>query len=149
MGARMRATFGYVACLMAVLGCGAAAQHGSFVKGQEGAQAGMGGDAATLLAERYSPDRDGFALQHESKDAFGRALLTDLRNQGFRVSEKQVSDAGYMPMSYIADGVQGTKLLRVEVQVGDVVFSRVYTPTAAGLNPSGPWTSLEKVGRDD
>lgn len=128
---------------LVMLGCGAPLRYGSFLEGQDALQASVATDAVEKINALYPPERHSIQILHESRDPFGKRLIHGLRGSGYLVLESQEQAAtGYHGLSYVLDRVEGTDMLRVQLQVDDHALSRAYVQRPDGLFPVGAWSSV-------
>jgi len=72
--------------LAALGGCASTDNYGNFIKDEpSAAQNQLAKDSAKQLEKLYSPAKTHLVLQHETPDAFGKALVASLREAGFAV----------------------------------------------------------------
>ena len=129
------------ALVVAVLGCGGAVQYGSFLSGRPALQQALALDAADKVRSEYDGGEGAAVmLMHPAADPFGRALASQLREEGFRVSHRADEHSHGVALAYVADAIKGTDLLRVVVELNGRRFSRAYRPKGDGVKPAGPWT---------
>jgi hypothetical protein len=125
---------------MAVLGCGGAAQYGSFIEEKPQVQAAIGTDAAKKLARNYPAERHKIWVAQQTEDAFGRGFAAALREQGYAVETGEEQGPGpKLAVRYVLDAVKGTPLLRLTLYVQRRRLSRAYAERPDGLYPAGPW----------
>ncbi len=129
------------AVMALMVGCAGGPQHGSFLSGQQDLQRALALDAACKIAGDYGDDGAAVVLMHPASDPFGQALSSQLRKHGFRVQRADVAQPGALRVSYVADSVKGTELLRVILQINGRLLSRAYRPRGGGVEPAGPWTA--------
>jgi len=78
---------GVLVMLLTLSGCATNSDYGNFIKDEknEAAQNQLAKDSAKQLEKVYSPAKTHLALQHDTPDAFGKALVASLREAGFAV----------------------------------------------------------------
>lgn len=116
-------------------------------------------ESADRIAAVFPPSQTRLNLRQPTPDAFGVALVANLRAKGYAISEyaagvaplgtenpsqmnrDQRADAG-IDMNYILDHPD-PDLLRVTVFVAQRSLSRAYTTTRGRLIPFGAWVVKE------
>lgn len=138
---RWRATqVGVLLVVVVIVGCGATAQYGTFVRGHERAQYAIAADAAVKIAAAYPPETRSIRLEREADDLFGQRLATELRKKGFSLQENAASASErQLQVRYVLDAIKGTDLLRLSIYVPQRRLSRAYAQRSDRVFPDGPW----------
>lgn len=140
-------TITFLLAVMAFLmsGC-ATTRYGNYVQGDEEQQAILAHDAATQLVALFPPAKTRIALQQPTLDAFGAALVKNLRKQGYAVVEfnpKAKGDDADMPLQYVFDNPGSGDLYRITLLVGDQSITRPYVAEHGTYEPAGYWARKE------
>src|SRR4051812_10203270 len=98
-----------LALVIALAGCGGAAQYGDFVRDEPKVEAAIAADAANKLAADVSPDTHILHIAYDADDEFGRDLTAALRKGGYAVSEGADPSAhGRIRVQFVLDKIKGT-----------------------------------------
>ena len=130
-------------------GCATQGQRGFYAKALSPTQsAEMAEDTAREMVALYPPASTYLALKQTTPDAFGTALVGQLRNKGYALAEatttsKNQAKAAVMTavgadFGYVVDSV-GVDSYRVTATVGNETISRVYGVSNDRLSPMGYW----------
>lgn len=106
--------------------------------------------SASLLASRYPPAQTRITVGPSPRDAFGTALVAQLREKGYAVIEPAPDDKSAVEDSlvlrYVIDQ-QGTTpanmTYRVLLQVGKETLARLYTERNGQFQPISNWVRGE------
>lgn len=152
---------------LALGGCATTAPYGNFVHSPVAVdQQPLAGDAARKLAALWPPAKTRFELKQPTPDAFGTALVGNLRAAGYAVLEygpTKASVAGSaaheeapadpagavtptmaaLPLRYVLDHDAGTGLYRLTLWVGTQSITRPYLDQNRTLIPAGYWVRKE------
>lgn len=149
-----------VLLMLALGGCATSPPYGNFVNPPVAVdQEPLAGEAARQLAALWPPARTRFALQHPTPDAFGAALVGELRTAGFAVLElgpekasaaasEQISvesaqglepSPAALPLRYVLDHDADTGLYRLTLWVGTQSLTRPYRAQDRTLIAAGYW----------
>lgn len=160
----MRTLAIFVAAFAALAGCAAvphAPAYGNFVaNANESHSRKMAADAARQVATLYPPARTRFNLQQPTPDAFGTALIADMRARGYALLESSPTAAAQprvdsgavravppapdtMSLSYVLDRPADLDLYRLTLVIGEKSLSRVYRAKDAAVAPAGSWVRKE------
>jgi len=144
--------------LAAIAGCATKAPVAptvNFVSSAVGDQAKVAGDATAELASLYAPAKTTFAwpLTPQPSDAFGTALLANLRLKGFAVHEAvqgvdaaasaPASTAPEVPLRYTFDQLGDGGVYRVVLAAGQQTIVRAYALRDGAFAPIGAWSRKE------
>lgn len=160
-----------VVLALALGGCATTAPYGNFAGSRAALdQTSLARDTARQLAALYPPARTRFALQHPTSDAFGTALVGQLRSAGYAVGEagpgtvsgdaaaapasagvesgravraEGTPTAEALPLRYVLDHDAGTGLYRLTLWVGTQSLARAYQEQNHVLVPAGYWVRKE------
>ncbi len=142
-------------------GCVSPGPHGYLVTGAVSPQMPyqLAQDTVTRMEALYPPAQTRLAVTHPATDAYGGALLKELRRKGYGVRESPattqrtaysreerpeprppaVSGEEGLPFRYVVDGPFETNLYRVTVFIGDRSLSRVYQMDQYRIAQAGAW----------
>lgn len=158
----MRKIISVIVLAAALAGC-ATSQYGNFAKTSPAVfDQKMATDTVSQLVKLYPPATTRLELQQATPDAFGIALVSNLRAQGYAVMEYKpaatntaATDAkaasqpaaasalpGY-PLRYVLDQFSGTNMYRVTVLVGSQSLTRAYAAQNDTVLPAGAWVRKE------
>lgn len=155
-----------VAALAGLAGCATQGPYGNYAAASLDANKTMADATVAQLVSLYPPAHTRLNLQQPTKDAYGAALLTALRDKGYSVLEyspqpqaapvTSASDAATanalaaatsmpgFPLRYVVDSPESMSLYRVTVQVGAQSISRAFVVATNGkLYPAGAWVRKE------
>jgi type IV secretion system protein TrbH len=143
-------------------GCVATPYYGNYVETDSTTyNQVIAGDLVGQLMRFYPPANTKFNLQHSSEDAFGAALIQNLRVSGYAVQENKPSklykksntnkrpvqnkvtatfDEG-ATLAYILD--ETSDVYRLSVMVDDQILTRAYRPYKESIYPAGSWVRKE------
>ena len=119
--------------------------YGNFIEG--GGQAVIATDTVAQLVALYPPAKTSFALaQPPAEDAFGVALVKELRAEGYAISihtpvKGRQPETDGMKLSYVLDNVG--KNLYITLRIGEQALSRAYLRRGGELSPAGYWAWQE------
>jgi type IV secretion system protein TrbH len=151
-------------------GCVATPYYGNYVETDSTTyNQVIAGDVVGQMVQLYPPANTKFNLQHSSEDAFGAALIQNLRVSGYAVQENKPSklytnsphqiniksDANKRPvrnkvtvkpeagttLAYILD--ETSDVYRLSVMVDDQILTRAYRPYKESIYPAGSWVRKE------
>lgn len=152
---------------LALGGCGTTAPYGNFIQPPMTVdQQPLAGDAAKQLAALWPPAKTRFELKQPTPDAFGTALVGNLRAAGYAVLEYGATKAAVagsaaheeapvdpaagvtpatvaLPLRYVLDRDAGTGLYRLTLWVGTQSVTRPYLDQNRTLIPAGYWVRKE------
>lgn len=147
----------FLFCLIAPLafmaGCGKP-QLGKFGNFAKVESVDLAEDAANTIKANYPPAKTRLNLIHDADDAFGRALLEQLRGSGYAVAEyvrlmrpDKYQEAPAKPdgfdFAYVIDHLTGESGMRLTLYVGADRLSRLYlvggTSEEPRYSPLGEW----------
>lgn len=127
--------------VLALCGCGGAAQYGSFVQVATQTQAAIAADAARKLAADYDAAQVRVRIAQDARDPFGRSFAAQLRKAGFAVKSGEGGAIGaQLRVRYVVDKLKGTDLLRLSLFVERRTLSRAYARRSGAVYPAGPWS---------
>jgi hypothetical protein len=138
-------------------GC-ATQPYGNFIQNPSTTTSKVMADDVTAQIVRLHPAANTqFNLRHEVNDPFGKALIENLRLEGFAVLEatqqsiqQQIFAATHqsdiepqkgLALSYIID--QSGDLYHVKLMIDDVRLSRAFAVQADSIHPAGLWVRKE------
>jgi len=117
----------------------------------------MADDVIAQIVRLYPAANTQFNLRHVVNDPFGKALIENLRLEGFAVQEatqqsiqQQIFAAPNQPdtepqkgliLSYIID--QSGDLYHVNILIDDMRLSRAFSVQADSIHPAGLWVRKE------
>ena len=117
----------------------------------------MADDVAAQIVRLYPAANTQFNLRHEVNDPFGKALIENLRLEGFAVQEtiqqsiqQQIFAVPHQPdtepqkgltLSYIVD--QSGDLYHVKLMIDEMRLSRAFSVQADSIHPAGLWVRKE------
>ena len=156
--------------LLFITGCASFSPYGNYVEQDSPTyNQVIAGDLVGQLTHLYPPANTRFNLQHSSEDAFGVALIQNLRVSGYAVQENKQSnsfrksshhknirrDANKRPvqnkvtvkfdegttLAYILD--ETSDVYRLTVVVNDQILTRAYRPYKESIYPAGSWVRKE------
>jgi len=153
----MRSNSLIIILLLLVKGC-ATQPYGSFIQNPSTIYSKVMADEVTAQIVRLYPAANTqFNLRHEVNDPFGRALIENLRLEGFAVQEatqqsiqQQIFAAPHQPdtepqkglaLSYVVD--QAGDLYHVKLMIDDMRLSRAFAIQADNIHPAGLWVRKE------
>lgn len=159
----MRKIISVIVLAAALAGC-ATSQYGNFAKTSPAVfDQKMATDTVSQLVKLYPPATTRLELQQATPDAFGIALVNNLRAQGYAVMEYKPAGTnpaagtdgkaasqpaaasarpGY-PLRYVLDQFSGTNMYRVTVLVGSQSLTRAYAAQNDTVLPAGAWVRKE------
>ncbi len=143
--------------LLLLNGC-ATQSYGSFIQNPSIVYSKvMADDVAAQIVRLYPAANTQFNLRHAVNDPFGKALIENLRLEGFAVQEtiqqsiqQQIFAAPNQPdtesqkgraLSYIVD--QSGDLYHVKLMIDDMRLSRAFAAQADSIHPAGLWVRKE------
>ena len=156
-----------LAAALALGGCATTAPYGNFVPSPVTVdQPPLATEAAKQLAALWPPARTRFALQQPTPDAFGTALVGQLRAAGYavleygpatvpaaaRAAQGEPTDepaAGVsltpaaLPLRYVLDHDTGSGFYRLTLWVGTQSLTRAYLEQDGSLMAAGYWVRRE------
>jgi hypothetical protein len=106
-------------------------------------------DTVLQLSKLFPPAKTQLYFTRTADDAFGRALVAGLREQGYAIEETAAHPAGEqmqhdgLPVAYIIDPIVGDTGYRVSLMVGNGVLSRAYSVYRDGSLSGGAWAYRE------
>lgn len=137
-----------VGLFMALTGCAAQQQTGSFVPNWPYSQS-VADDTIKQMGILFPPasTRLEFA-QVEKRDSYGKALISGLRTAGYAVAEVPAASrpgAGAGRIEYVLDQPEGTNIYRLVLKIGpSATLTRPYVvATNDRLYPAGAWLFRE------
>ena len=151
----MRLAISSLALACALAGCATPAPvlpTVNFVSINVGDQAKLATDATAELAALFPPAKTTFswALAPQPSDAFGAALLADLRQKGFAVHEGPAvvdaaasavaSGASEVALRYTLDQLGDGGVYRVVLVTGQQTIVRAYALRDGAFAPIGAWS---------
>ena len=117
----------------------------------------MADDVTAQIVRLYPAANTQFNLRHVAIDPFGKALIENLRLEGFAVQEatqqsiqQQIFAAPNQPdtesqkglaLSYVID--QSGDLYHVKLMIDDMRLSRAFAVQADSIHPAGLWVRKE------
>jgi len=113
----------------------------------------MADDVTAQIVRLYPAANTQFNLRHVVNDPFGKALIENLRLEGFAVQEaieQPIFAAPHQPdtepqkgftLSYIID--QSGDLYHVKLMIDDMRLSRAFAVQADSIHPAGLWVRKE------
>lgn len=126
-------------------GCAQQGPYGDFVNAADLNQR-LAADTAQQLEVLYPPGTTQFNLGQPAQDAFGAALVANLRSKGFAVAEfsKEPKKGDGVVVRYIVDQPAGLNLYRVSLAVNGQSLSRAYVANKdKSVVPAGAWVHKE------
>jgi hypothetical protein len=139
--------------LLLLNGC-ATQPYGSFIQNPSIVTSKvMADDVTAQIVRLYPAANTQFNLRHEVNDPFGKALIDNLRLEGFAVQEaikEQIFAAPHQPdaepqkglaLSYVID--QSGDLYHVNILIGDKRLSRAFVVQVDSIHPAGLWVRKE------
>jgi hypothetical protein len=145
-------------CLAGCASTDAPVAYGNYLPLASGDQQQLAGDAVKQLALLYPPAKTCFELQHATPDAFGLALIKNLRERGYALVEfnpktaRADSSAGEatagaarppLPLRYVVDQAGTSNLYRLTLLVGNQFIARPYLIDNGSFVPAGYWARKE------
>ena len=157
MIAASHSIFILILVLLLLSGC-ATQPYGSFIQNPSTIYSKvMADDVAAQIVRLYPAANTQFNLRHEVNDPFGKALIENLRLEGFAVQEaiqqsiqQQIFAVPNQPdtepqkgliLSYIID--QSGDLYHVKLMIDDMRLSRAFAVQADSIHPAGLWVRKE------
>lgn len=158
---KMITPFNFIFILMPVLlllnGC-AMQPYGSFIQNPSPKYSKvMADDVAAQIARLYPAANTQLNLHHEVNDPFGKALIENLRLEGFAVQEaiqqsiqQQIFAVSQLldtepsrghALSYIID--QSGDLYHVKLVIDNMPLSRAFSVQGDSIHPAGLWVRKE------
>ncbi len=163
-------TFALLSLFSLLSGCVATPYYGNYVETDSTTyNQVIAGDVVGQLMQLYPPANTRFNLQHSSEDAFGAALIQNLRVSGYAVQENKPSKlytksphhiniksgANKRPvqnkdtitfdegatLAYILD--ETNDVYRLSVMVNNQILTRAYKPYKESIYPAGSWVRKE------
>lgn len=154
---------------LTLAGCATTAPYGNFIPPAVAVDPQpLAAEASRQLAALWPPARTRFELQQATPDAFGAALVGELRAAGYAVLEAsptaasaagatdEAQDAapadpaaGFMPtpvarpLGYVLDHDAGSGLYRLTLRVGSQSLTRAYREQDRSLVAAGYWVRKE------
>ena len=117
----------------------------------------MADDAAAQIVRLYPAANTQFDLRHEVNDPFGKALIDNLRLEGFAVKEATqqsiqqqiIATSNHLDtepqkglaLSYVVD--QSGDLYHVKLMIDDMRLSRAFSVQGNSIHPAGLWVRKE------
>lgn len=144
-------------CALMPVGCATTPQYGNFTQQTPvTVEQKIAADAVKQLVTLHAPGKTRFMLRQPTPDAFGTALLTGLRQEGYVVLEfsppktapatagSPSQNASAVPLHYVLDQLdQAERLYRVTLRVGTQSISRPYVAENGTAQPAGYWARRE------
>jgi hypothetical protein len=127
----------------------------NFVPSSVGDQTKLAGDATAELTSLFPPAKTtfGWSLTPQASDAFGTALLADLRQKGYAVHEGAAGAAAAasapapasaeVPLRYTLDQIGDGGVYRVVLAAGQQTIVRAYALRDGAFAPIGAWSRKE------
>ncbi|WP_350135715.1 conjugal transfer protein TrbH [Nitrosomonas sp.] len=160
MIAASHSIFILILVLLLLSGC-ATQPYGSFIQNPSSIYSQyskvMADNVTAQIVRLYPAANTQFNLRHEVNDPFGKALIENLRLEGFAVQEtiqqsiqQQIFAAPNQPdtesqkglaLSYIID--QSGDLYHVKLMIDDMRLSRAFAAQADSIHPAGLWVRKE------
>ena len=157
MIAASHSIFILILVLLLLSGC-ATQPYGNFIQNPSTTYSKvMADDVTAQIVRLYPAANTQFNLRHEVNDPFGKALIENLRLEGFAVQEtiqqsiqQQIFAAPNQPdteskkglaLSYIID--QSGDLYHVKLMIDDMRLSRAFAVQADSIHPAGLWVRKE------
>jgi hypothetical protein len=160
MIAASHSIFILILVLLLLSGC-ATQPYGSFIQNPSPIYSQyskvMADDVTAQIVRLYPAANTQFNLRHVVNDSFGKALIENLRLEGFAVQEatqqsiqQQIFAAPHqldtesqkgLTLSYIID--QSGDLYHVKLMIDDMRLSRAFAAQADSIHPSGLWVRKE------
>ena len=151
---------------LALGGCATTTPYGNFVPSAVAVdQQPLAGEAAKQLAALWPPARTRLAMQQPTADAFGAALIGNLRAAGYavleyapqktpgegRAADEKTSESvavvmpttATLPLRYVLDHDAGTGFFRLTLWVGAQSLTRAYVAQNDALVAAGYWVRRE------
>ena len=150
---------------LTLAGCATTAPYGNFVPPAVAVDPQpLAAEATRQLAALWPPARTRFELQQATPDAFGAALVGELRAAGYAVLEASPTmasaagatdaapadpSAGFMPtpvarpLGYVLDHDADSGLYRLTLRVGRQSLTRAYREQDRSLVAAGYWVRKE------
>ncbi len=143
--------------LLLLNGC-ATQPYGNFIQNPSTTSSKvMADDVTAQIVRLYPAANTQFNLRHVVNDPFGKALIDNLRLEGFAVQEatqqsiqQQIFAAPHqldiepqkgLALSYIID--QSGDLYHVKLMIDDMRLSRAFSVQADSIHPAGLWVRKE------
>lgn len=143
--------------LLLLNGC-ATQPYGNFIQNASSVTSKvMADDVTAQIVRLYQAANTQFNLRHVAIDPFGKALIENLRLEGFAVQEatqqsiqQQIFAAPNQPdtepqkgftLSYIVD--QSGDLYHVKLMIDEMRLSRAFSVQADSIHPAGLWVRKE------
>ncbi|MBW4656523.1 MAG: hypothetical protein KME20_26285 [Kaiparowitsia implicata GSE-PSE-MK54-09C] len=99
-------------------------------------------DMAGRLTEQLGPGNTTIALTLDGS-AFGQALETSLKGQGYAiVTDQKAGNGATVPLAYVVDDFEGSVLVRVSTPA--VELTRMYKVSPAGAEPVSPLSVMAR-----
>jgi len=154
---------GVLVMLLTLSGCATKSDYGNFIKDEpSAAQIQLAQDSAKQLETVYSPAKTHLALQHDTPDAFGKALVASLREAGFAVQafdkhHSKLKTAPYsahstqtllpvnpnepvqLELAYILDQAGEAGLYHLSLFLSNQSLTRLYRLDDGGFIAAGEW----------
>jgi hypothetical protein len=133
--------------LLWLLGGCATQPYGSFIQNPSIVTSKvMADDVTAQIVRLYPAANTQFNLRHVANDPFGKALIKNLRLEGFAVQEaihKPIfaEPQKGLPLSYVVD--QSGDLYHVKLMIDDMRLSRAFEVQADSIHPAGLWVRKE------
>lgn len=133
--------------LGSLLGC-ASKRYGNFSEAPSRYDQKMATDTVHQLRFLYPPAATQFNFLQKTDDPFGNALIAELRDSGYAISEfkKRQKNSEHSKkgntLGYVVDQLM-TNLYRVTLTIEDKTLSRAYTTQHNLLYPAGSWIYKE------
>lgn len=151
-------------------GCAASPPYGNFIQDSTVIQnQAMATDAVAQLVKLHLPARTRLDMQQDTPDAFGIALVEDLRAQGYAVMEFPLDGSNTLaapdvtlsamdtipmpssaapqlrtyPLRYVLDQFPGSPMYRVILIVGPQSLTRAYVAQNDAVVAASAWVRKE------
>jgi len=133
-------------CALALAGCVTSSPYGNHLQQSSAAsQEQMARDAAQQLSAIWPPAKTRIELHQSTPDAFGTALVRELRERGYATLEFNPAvppaPSTSVPLRYVLD--EAGAMYRLTVMLGDQSISRPYKENDGALVPAGYWVRKE------
>jgi len=156
---------GVLVMLLTLSGCATNSDYGNFIKNEPStAQMQLAQDSAKQLEKVYSPAKTHLALQQDTPDAFGKALVASLREAGFVVqafdkNQSKLKTASHstqtllpvnpnepvqFELAYILDQAGETGLYHLSLFLSNQSLTRLYRLDDNGFIAAGEWARKQE-----
>lgn len=145
--------FSFMLVLLLLNGC-VSQPYGNFIQNPSTTYSKvMADDVTAQIVRLYPAANTQFNLRHVVNDPFGKALIDNLRLEGFAVQEaiqQPIFAVQHQPdtepqkgltLSYILD--QSGDLYHVKLMIDDMRLSRAFSVQADSIHPAGLWVRKE------